>query len=47
MPGSLRQRTKECYHAIIALHIAPVIVLASALAALSALSVCTARRHPS
>ena len=51
MTGSLRQRTRECYHAIIALHIAPAIVLASALA-VATLSVRSARRqhasaHPS
>ena len=40
MNGSLRQRTKEHHYAIIALHIAPVFVLASAL------SVRPARRHP-
>ena len=40
MKGLLRQRTDEHYHASIALHIAPVFVLASAL------SVRTARRHP-
>ena len=45
MNGSLRQRTKEHYHAIIAQHIAPVMVLASAIT-IAALSARPARRHP-
>ena len=45
MTGSLRQRTRECYHAIIALHIAPAIVLVSALT-IAALSLRLPRRHP-